>query len=255
MSKIAEYLEFSKLLAVKSGALISDYFGSHKVEATLKDDQSPVTVADKEAETLIRKMIENRYPDHGIVGEEFGSVREDADHVWMIDPIDGTHSFTCAVPLFGTIVCLKQKGEPILGMVHQPVLNQILLSDGESTWLNDQVVKVRKTQRIEDAVLLTSDPNNPGRYKGEAKWNKLTRQVRLYRTWGDCYGYLLLATGWADIMVDPIVSPWDFQAMIPIIKGANGTITNWEGEDPIRGNSVIASNKVLHRKVIDFLND
>jgi histidinol phosphatase-like enzyme (inositol monophosphatase family) len=255
MSKYADYLEFSKLLAVKSGALITEYFGSNDLETELKSDQSPVTKADREAELLIRKLITNRYPTHGIIGEEFGSEREDADYVWVIDPIDGTKSFTCAVPLFGTVICLKHKGEPVMGMVHQPNLNQILLGDGEHAWLNDKLVSVRKTSRIEDAVLLTSDPVNPGRYKGDNRWNRLVSKVKIYRTWGDCYGYLLLASGWADIMVDPIVAPWDFLAMIPIIRGANGCITNWEGEDPIKGNSVIASNKILHRKVIDLLND
>lgn len=255
MSKVAEYLEFSKLLAVKSGALISEYFGSHDVQVELKEDQTPVTIADREAEKLIRKMILNRFPDHGIIGEEYGNENAGADYVWMIDPIDGTKTFTTGVPLFGTVICLKHKGVPIMGMVHQPVLNQILLGDGESAWLNDKKVSVRKTTKIEDAVLLTTDPINPGRFKGDSKWNKLVQKVKLYRTWGDCYGYLLLASGWADIMVDPIVAPWDFQAMIPIIRGANGCITNWEGEDALKGNSVIASNKVLHRKIIDFLND
>ncbi len=254
-SKHTEFLEFSKILALKSGALISEYFGSHEVEVETKDDTSPVTIADREAELLIRKMIQNRFPDHGIIGEEFENEREDADYVWVIDPIDGTKTFTTAVPLFGTVICLKYKGDPIVGTVHQPILNQLLLGDGENCWLNDKPVRVRKTSHIEEAVLLTSDALNPGRFKGDAKWNKLVQKVKLYRTWGDCYGYLLLATGWADIMVDPIVEPWDFQAMIPIIRGANGCITNWEGEDPLNGNSVVASNKVLHRKVIDLLND
>ena len=180
---------------------------------------------------------------------------EGADYVWMIDPIDGTKTFMSGVPLFGTVICLKYKGDPIMGMVHQPVLNQILIGDGETTWLNEKPVSVRKTTKIEDAVLLTSDPINPARYKGELKWNKLAANVKLYRTWGDCYGYMMVASGWADIMVDPIVSPWDFHAMIPIIRGANGAITDWEGEDALKGNSVVASNKILHRKVIDFLND
>ncbi len=255
MSKIAEYLEFANLLAVKSGALISGHFGSHDLKVELKADQTPVTQADREAETLLRKMILTRYPDHGIVGEEYGNENEDADYVWMIDPIDGTKTFMAGVPLFGTVLCLKHKGEPIMGLVHQPVLNQILIGDGETTWLNQKKVTVRKTSKIDEAILLTSDPINPGRYKGEVKWNKLAANVKLYRTWGDCYGYLLLASGWADIMVDPIVSPWDFHALVPIIRGANGVITDWEGEDALKGNSVVASNKVLHRKVIDLLND
>lgn len=255
MSNIAEYLEFANLLAVKSGGLICSYFGSQNLATELKEDQTPVTQADREAEQLIRKMIHTRFPEHGIIGEEFGSENEEADYVWMIDPIDGTKTFMAGVPLFGTVLCLKYKGDPILGMIHQPVLNQILIGDGETSWLNGKQVSVRKTAKIEDAILLTSDPINPSRYKGDVKWNKLAANVKLYRTWGDCYGYLLLASGWADIMVDPIVSPWDFHAMVPIIRGANGVITDWEGEEALKGNSVIASNKVLHRKVVDFLND
>jgi len=255
MSKIADYLEFANLLAVKSGALICKYFGTQDLPIELKEDQTPVTLADREAEKLIRRMIQTRFPDHGIVGEEFDDENPGADYVWMIDPIDGTKTFMNAVPLYGTVICLKYKGDPIMGMVHQPNLNQILLGDGEKAWLNGKEVSVRKTAKIEDAVLLTSDPVNPGRYKGELKWNKLVSNVKLYRTWGDCYGYLLVASGWADIMVDPIVSPWDFHGLIPIIRGANGAITDWEGEEALKGNSVIASNKILHRKVVDFLND
>jgi histidinol phosphatase-like enzyme (inositol monophosphatase family) len=254
MSKVAEYLEFANLLAVKSGGLICNYFGSQDLSSELKEDQTPVTIADREAESLIRRMIQTRFPAHGILGEEFGIENEGADYQWVIDPIDGTKTFMTGVPLFGTVICLKYKGEPLLGCIHQPILNQILIGDGETTWLNGKEVKVRKTARIEDAILLTSDPINPGRYKGEVKWNKLVSNVKLYRTWGDCYGYLLLASGWADIMVDPIVSPWDFHGIIPIIRGANGAITDWQGEDALKGNSVIAANKILHRKVIELLN-
>ncbi|MDD4348401.1 MAG: histidinol-phosphatase [Opitutales bacterium] len=256
MSKYSEYMEFAKILAMKSGTLINSYFGEKNISTEWKADETPVTVADREAESLIRRLIKNRYPKHGIIGEEFGNENEDADYVWIIDPIDGTKTFTAGVPLFGTVVCLKYKDQPIVGMVHQPVLNKLLIGDGETTWLNDQVVTVRKTQKLEDAILLTTDPLNPGRYKGEARWNKFVQKVKLYRTWGDCYGYMMLASGWADIMIDPIVAPWDFMAMLPIIKGAGGAITDWEGNDPsCGGNSIIASNKVLHRKVVEFLND
>ncbi len=255
MSKYADYIEFMKLLAVKSGATILKYYGDTALETELKEDMTPVTAADREAEQMIRKLIKNRFPDHGIIGEEYGTENENADFVWLIDPIDGTKSFTVAVPLYGTVVCLRYKGLPVVGMIHQPNLNLLMIGDGSTTWLNDVEVKVRKCAKLEDAILLTSDPLNPARYKGELKWNKLIQKVKTYRTWGDCFGYLRLASGWADIMVDPIVEPWDFQAMIPIIKGAGGSITNWEGSDPLNGNSVVASNKVLHRKVIELLND
>lgn len=241
-------------LAECSGDFIRPYFGRHDVAVETKEDASPVTIADRGAEELLRSLIQKRFPEHGIIGEEFGSERADAEWVWVLDPIDGTKSFTCACPLFGTLIALLHQGQPVLGAIHQPILRQLIVGDGQTTLLNGQAVRVRGTARLDTATLLTSDTLNLGKYQNEAACDRLAAQVKLYRTWGDCYGYLLLASGWADIMIDPIMNPWDIAALIPVVRGAGGVITDWKGNDPMKGTSIVAATPGLHRQVIATLN-
>ena len=251
---IDKYKPFIKRLCLESAEVINPYFSSADLEVEKKEDNTPVTKADKEAEALIRKIINKEFPEHGIIGEEYGNENVDADFVWVLDPVDGTKSFASNVPLFGTLICLKYQGQPVLGAIHQSVLKQLVIGDGKSTTLNGKPVKVSSTKELKDATLLTTDSRRPANYKNGEKWEKLINQVNLFRTWGDAYGYLLAATGWADIMTDPILSEWDFAAMIPIVRGAGGIITNWEGGDPVGGNSVICGNPYLHPIVIEMLN-
>lgn len=251
---LAPYKQFIVELAQKSGDFIRPHFGSLSLAVETKSDASPVTLADRGAEELLRDLISKKFPEHGVVGEEFGEDRPDAEFVWVLDPIDGTKSFITAVPLFGTLIALKHKGQPILGAIHQPVLNQLLIGDGNLSTLNGNPVRVRSCGRIEDATLLTSDPLNPAKYQNGAAYETVARSARLTRTWGDCYGYLLVASGHADIMCDPIVNPWDIQAIIPIIRGAGGIVTDWQGGDPVNGTSLIAANPVLHPEIIKKLN-
>jgi myo-inositol-1(or 4)-monophosphatase len=251
---LAPYRAFMIELAERSGEFIRPYFANPELEVELKSDQTPVTPADRGAEELLRRMICRKYPSHGIVGEEFGSENERAEFVWVLDPIDGTKAFISACPLFGTLIALLHRGEPILGALHQPVLRQLLLGDGETAELNRRPVRVRPCPAVENAVLLTSDMLNPGKYRDGAAFDDLARRVSFLRTWGDCYGYLLVASGWADIMTDPIMNPWDIQALVPIIRGAGGVITDWRGGDPVKGNSLVAANPELHPKIIEALN-
>jgi myo-inositol-1(or 4)-monophosphatase len=201
----------------------------------------------------MRDLIAKKFPAHGIIGEEFGNDRPDAEWTWVLDPIDGTKSFMSAVPLFGTLIALMHQGQPVLGAIHQPILRQLMIGDGLSTTLNGRPVRVRSTARLEDATLLTSDPLNPARHQDGARYASLEKRVRLSRTWGDCYGYLLLAGGWADLMLDPIMNPWDIQALIPVIRGAGGVITDWQGGDPVKASSIVAANPILHPQVIAAL--
>jgi myo-inositol-1(or 4)-monophosphatase len=188
------------------------------------------------------------------VGEEYGAENAGAEFVWVLDPIDGTKAFITACPLFGTLIALMHRGQPVLGAIHQPVLRQLLIGDGRSAELNGRPVRVRPCSDPASAVLLTSDPLNPAKYRDGPAFEALCRRVRFARTWGDCYGYLLVATGWADIMTDPIVSPWDIQAIIPIIRGAGGRITDWKGSDPVKGDSLVAAHPDLHAQVLAALN-
>jgi len=219
-----------------------------------KEDNSPVTVADKNAEEAMRRAIIKEYPEHGIVGEEFGSYKVDAEYKWVLDPIDGTKSFICGVLSFGTLIALLKNGEPILGVINQPILNEFLIGDNKSTNINNKLVSVRNCEDISDAVLLTTDHIKIEEYQNLEKFEKLIRKVKLYRSWGDCYGYYLLATGFADVMIDPIMSFWDTMALIPIIKGAGGIISDYKGDDPVNGNSIIAASPSVHSQVIKFLN-
>lgn len=240
-------------LATASGDLIRRYFRQPGLRVDVKDDATPVTEADQGAEDLMRRAIRARFPDHGILAEEMGSERLDAEYVWVLDPIDGTKSFVSGVPLFGTLIGLLHRGQPILGAIHQPILRELCLGDGRTTTLNGVPVRVRGTARLEDAVLLTSDPTMPARHRDGAAWNRLVERVRWVRTWGDCYGYLLVASGHADVMTDPVMAPWDLLPLIPVVRGAGGVITDWKGGDPVRSDSIVAANAQLHPEVIACL--
>ncbi|MFH1499753.1 MAG: histidinol-phosphatase [Verrucomicrobiota bacterium] len=251
---LAPYRTFINRLARESGDFIRPHFANDALAVEHKSDDSPVTLADRGAEELLRRLIAQHYPDHGVIGEELGDDRPDAEFVWVLDPIDGTKSFISAVPLFGTLIALLHHGRPVLGAIHQPILNQLLVGDGEVATLNDRPVRVRPCADLAAATLLTSDPLNPARYQNGPAYDALAGRVRLTRTWGDAYGYLLLATGRADIMCDPIMNPWDLMALIPIVRGAGGVITDWQGHDPVAGQSIVAAGPELHARVVAALN-
>ena len=251
---LAPYRGFLVELAEKSGDFIRPWFASPDLAVETKSDRTPVTIADRGAEELMRRMIHERFPGHGILGEEFGPENIEAEFVWVLDPIDGTRAFAAATPLFGTLIALLHGGRPVVGAIHQPVLRQLLIGDGDRTTLNERPVRVRATQRIEEATLLCSDVFSPARHQNGEAFAALSRRAKLLRTWGDCYGYLLLATGWADIMCDPIMNPWDVAALIPVIRGAGGVITDWQGRDPVNAVSIVAASPLLHAQVIAALN-
>lgn len=248
-----EFKKFCSYLAGESGKIIKSYFRSN-IKIETKTDQSPVTIADKKAEELMRELIMKEFPAHGILGEEFGKHNEAAEYQWILDPIDGTKSFISGALTFGTLIALLKNGEPILGVINQPVLNEFLIGDNVTAMLNDNKVKVRECFSLSEATLLTTDHLNIDEYQNIGKFEELIRKVKLYRQWGDCYGYYLVATGYADVMIDPIMSVWDSMALIPVIRGAGGTITDYNGGDPVKGNSIIASGKGLHGKIIEALN-
>lgn len=249
-----EYIDFMRELATISGAVIKPYFFSSNLDVESKSDDSPVTVADKKAEERMRDLIEKKYPEHGIIGEEHGSIREGAEFVWTLDPIDGTISFASGVPLFGTIVALLHEGKPIAGMIHQPILELLCLGDGKTTTLNGEQVRVREIDTLEDAVLVATDIENIAAYQSKTGFDQLVNSTKVFRTWGDCYGYLLVASGWADIMADPIMNPWDKYPLIPIINGAGGVITGWDGSEAVNSDSVVAAHPRIHSQVLRILN-
>ncbi|HEU0075204.1 MAG TPA: histidinol-phosphatase [Dehalococcoidia bacterium] len=251
------YRSFVAELAERSGDLIRPFFGASPDELgiEIKADETIVTRADRGAEELMRRMIRARFPEHGIAGEEYGEERPDAEFVWSLDPIDGTISFASASPLFGTLIALLQHGQPILGAINQPVLRQLCIGDGETTTLNSKTIRVRQTPRVADATLLITDLLHVAKYQDGPAFEALMRDVKLVRTWGDCYGYLLVASGHADIMCDPAMNAWDIAPLIPIIRGAGGVISDWQGADANGAKSTIATtSQALHDEVIRRLN-
>ncbi len=246
--------DFAADLARRSGEVLERFFRDEELTVDAKGDRSPVTAADREAETLLRDLIGARFPEHGIVGEEFGAERGDADYVWYLDPIDGTISYIAGVPLFGTLIGLVRCGEPILGVIHQPITGELAIGTPSGTTLDGRPVRVREPAGLADARLLTSDATLIERHKDMDRFDELRRRVGLYRGWGDCYGYLLVASGRADIMVDPVMHPWDLIPLVPVIRGAGGVITTWEGDDPVSGSSALATTPGLHAKVLAILN-
>lgn len=244
---------FAQELTRASGAIIRRYYRTgYAVDS--KSDDSPVTIADREAELELRRLIQQRFPDHGILGEEFGLHQPDASFRWVLDPIDGTKNFISHSYLFGTLIALLHEGRPIFGAIHHPVADDLLLGDGKGAWLNGRQVGVRPCSRIEDAVVLTSDSRAPAQGENGAAFRTLTERALRFNTWGDCHGYFLVAIGGADLMLDPLMSPWDLMALIPIVQGAGGRITDWSGGDAATGSSAIASAGGIHDEVLRVLN-
>lgn len=251
MSK--DFSVFAKTLADASGDIIRQYFRSG-IGVDDKADGSPVTIADRKAEETMRELIMREFPEHGIQGEEFGLHQPDAEYKWVLDPIDGTKNFITGSFLFGTLIALLHKGKPILGVINHPITHQFLLGAEGVTSLNGRLVKVRGCNRVEDATILSSGHYYVEQYADMRAYEAFTRRAKLYYTWGDCHGYYLLATGYADVMLDPIMSPWDLLALIPIIEGAGGKITDWHGGDAAIGTSIIATSGTIHSEVVRALN-
>ncbi|MDA0322417.1 MAG: inositol monophosphatase family protein [Verrucomicrobia bacterium] len=251
---LAPYEAFIRTLAEESGKIIRPYFANPDLTIELKADESIVTVADREAELRMRELIEKTYPDHGIIGEEFDEKSTGSEFSWILDPIDGTISFAGDCPLFGTLIALLHNGQPIVGAIHNPLLEQLCMGDGETTTLNGRAVRVRETDDLAKATLLTTDIKHIAQHQDKPRFDALLERVALFRGWGDCYGYLLLAAGKADIMIDPVMNAWDLLPLIPVVRGAGGIITAWDGGDPVTANSCVAAGPRVHAEVVRILN-
>jgi myo-inositol-1(or 4)-monophosphatase len=248
-----EFGRFARRLALAAGEKILGHYQKELV-ISRKADRSIVTQADREAETLMREMIRREYPGHGILGEEFGRENEGAELVWVLDPLDGTISFAHGSPLFATLIALLVEGQPVLGVIHNPVLHELCMGDGQDVMLNDAPVRTRDVRSLSDATLLATDLRGIQDRWGRQRLDQLIASVAVFRTWGDAYGYLMLAAGRADIMLDSKMAPWDILPLVPILRGAGGVITSWTGGDPVTGDSCVAAGAGLHQQVIDLLN-
>jgi histidinol phosphatase-like enzyme (inositol monophosphatase family) len=213
------------------------------VAVETKGDGSPVTVADRTAEQEARRWLSERFPQDGIFGEEFGLERGDAPRRWILDPIDGTKAFVRGVPLWGTLVACCEGDTVLAGAACYPAVGELIAAaPGEGCWWNGSRARVSGVHTLADATCLITDQRFPERPHRRAPYAALANACAVSRSWGDCYGYLLVATGRAEIMVDDIVNPWDAAAVYPLIVEAGGVFTDWRGTATAFGGDVIATN-------------
>ncbi len=248
------FYNFAVDLAQESAELILKHWCRGGLNVSLKADRTVVTETDREVELRMRERIKATYPDHGIIGEEYGNDRADAEYVWILDPIDGTVSYVHGIPLFGCLFGLLHHGQPILGVIQQPILDQLCIGDGTMTTLNGLPLHCGSKTELSEAVLLCTDPRRPHVHQDGPAFDRLIRKVHTYRGWGDCYGYLMVASGRADVMLDPVMSPWDLLPLVPILRGAGAVITDWAGNDPVKGASAIAASPAIHAAVLQELH-
>ena len=243
-------IELVSDLARRAGAITLQHFMT-KLEIISKADDSPVTIADRSTEEWLRAEVERMFPDDAIVGEEFGSKEGTSGRKWIFDPIDGTKSFIHGVPLYGVMIGVEQDGEMEAGAICIPPLGEMVAAArGKGCWWNGRRAHVSRTARLEDALICTSDIMHHYEHGKGAGWDALCRRVRLVRTWGDCFGYVMVATGRADVMLDAVMSPWDIAALKPILEEAGGRLTDYRGGTCIYSNDSVGSNGVLHDEVL-----
>ncbi len=265
--EVSRRLELAKTIAISAGQLTLQHFRSRSLEIIEKSDGSPVTIADQQAETHLREIISEVFPDDSIVGEEFGRSEGESGFCWVLDPIDGTKSFICGVPLYGTMVAVMDyrhnpAGDAIIGAVHMPGLDEgIFAATGQGAWhyqgtAAPQPARVSTTSELRQGVLLTSAVDGFA-IRADCPigfLEKLAGEFRFCRTWGDVYGYLLVATGRADVMIDPELHLWDAAAVYSIITEAGGKFTAWNGETTVSGGDGIGSNGHLHSSLLKKLS-
>lgn len=238
-------LEAVQEAARMAGDVAARHFGT-RLAVDTKEDGSPVTAADREAERAVREWIEHRFPRDGILGEEFGLVRGDSPRRWVLDPIDGTRTFVRGVPLYGSLVAVLEGEQVLAGAAYYPSLGELLAAaPGCGCWWNGRRAQVSSISCLTGALVLTTDERFEEDTGRLASWNRLSSQAAMSRSWGDCYGYLLVATGRAEVMVDGVLSPWDAAAFLPIIEEAGGVFTDWAGRRTIFGGSAVATNRAL----------
>lgn len=249
MRNLDDLMDFASRTAESAGEITLEHFGRVAVE--FKGDGSEVTDADRASEEHIRAAIAERFPEDGLLGEE-GTARESrSGRRWVIDPIDGTRSFAAGVPLYGILIALEEEGRPILGCCHLPALREtVVAAHGAGAWHNGRRASVSDVTRLEEARLLTSGLEywrDWATEEGKRGWTELLSRARFGRTWGDCYGYVLVATGRAEMIADPAAGArWDYAPMVPILAEAGGRFTTLGGEPPATWRSALASNGHLH---------
>ncbi|WP_336486134.1 histidinol-phosphatase [Methylobacterium nigriterrae] len=259
---VVDLARFMDELASQSGQAILPFFRAHfglddKARGGAAFD--PVTEADRAAEVVMRNMIRQTFPTHGILGEEFGSERLDAECVWVLDPIDGTRAFIAGLPTWGTLIGLTHGGAAVRGMMHQPFLGERFFGDGASARLRnargERTLRTRRCESLSEAILATTDPRLFEAGAEMERFTALQAGVRMARYGADCYAYCMLAAGQIDLVVEAGLKPYDIVALIPIVEGAGGRVTAWNGGPATGGGRIVAAGDPrLHAEALRILN-
>jgi inositol-phosphate phosphatase / L-galactose 1-phosphate phosphatase / histidinol-phosphatase len=249
------FLRLAAELADAAGAVIRPAFRT-RFAIDEKPDLTPVTAADRAAEQAMRRLIEARFPGHGIIGEEFGRLRAEAEFVWVLDPIDGTKSFISGVPLFGTLIALTERGRPLLGIIDQPISRERWIgAAGRPTTLNGLPIRCRTCPGLAGATLFATTPDM---FQGAdaAAFARVSAAAKLVRFGADCYAYGLVAAGFVDLVVEASLKPYDFCPMVAIVEGAGGVASDWRGR-PLDlasdGRVAIAGDRRTHAAALALL--
>jgi histidinol phosphatase-like enzyme (inositol monophosphatase family) len=251
--EVQQALDFAVELSREAGKITLKYF-QQSLQPDVKADGSFVTAADREAENYLRGAILQAFPYDCVLGEEDGESQGKSGRRWIVDPIDGTFSFVHGVPFYGVLIGLEIDNEPSVGVVNMPALGEMVYAArGLGCFWNGERVGVSATDKLQDALLLATDFGICEQYGFGAAAETLQERVRARRTWGDCYGHLLVATGRAEVMLDPIMNIWDCAALLPIVTEAGGTFTDWSGKPTISGGNAISTNGVLLKQVMKII--
>jgi histidinol phosphatase-like enzyme (inositol monophosphatase family) len=261
MSELTSRLEFAVRAARVAGDISLEYYRKDDLAVDLKADDSPVTVADRLAETKLRELIAESFPDDGILGEEMPEREGKNGYRWILDPIDGTKSFIHGVPLYGTLIGMERDGESVLGVIRLPVLDEcVYAAKGHGAWYAwgqepPKPARVSSTRTLREGLFVTSEVTSYEETHRRAAFDRMIAAARLSRNWGDCFGYMLVATGRADVMVDPIMCSWDAAPMLPIFQEAGGTFTDWNGNPTIHAGEGVATNGLLLDEVLRLIKE
>jgi histidinol-phosphatase len=251
------YLEFGVQTAYEAGKLTLGYFGTEAARPEFKADDTPVTVADREAERLIRERIGARYPQHAILGEEYGEAEgSDPDHRWIVDPIDGTKSFVRGVPLYGVLIGLEIEGVCEVGAAYFPAIDEMVCAaTGEGCYLNGRKAKVSPTRSLDQGLACYTGATSfeeQGRWEA---WLRVLSAAGASRGWSDAYGHALVATGRVELMLDSIMNPWDCGPFPPILREAGGYFGDWSGNETIYANEAMSTTRDLLPEVLALIED
>ena len=258
-NNLSERLEFALAIARDAGRLILGYYQHEGLAVDLKGDKSPVTAADRGAEMLIRERVKQQFGDDGVLGEEFGEEPSRNGYRWILDPVDGTKSFVHGVPLFGTLIGLEHEGRMVLGVCRFPALDEMVYAArGSGSWWqkgNQEPRRARVTAvaLLSDALFCTTTFTGWDTIGRRDALEKLSKAARITRGWGDCYGHILVATGRADVMVDPQMNAWDAAALVPIVEEAGGCFIDWQGRTAIDSGNGVSVNASLKDAVLAML--